>query len=484
MATSNSTNQESDIVNEVLTTTKHDHVDNFKQFEEIVLKDISVLDLENFDDPSSWIITVEDIFQTLKYKERTFVSLGYDYLHPSLQQWYDNNSSSFQTNWTEFKHQLITLFNQPSSSVKTKHVSFSEQSKHNQEEDSHQQQETELQKQRQEQIQSVVSAIPYFERIGAEAWFSNLLRKFGELDLEPDLIMYYVKEKFIGMPLIWYYENLSKFEDFSSFNPKTFSGRDNVSNWIADIEQKFITAKWPDHLRLEYISQFLTNEAKQWYKEQKNNITTWPQFKIEIKNAYTSTYEVNLAFQRLKNYKQTSSQSIKQYYADIIKLCTDADPQMSEQTKLQHLIANLKPSVKIKIIEKNPKTTSDFLKLAKNIEDLETLISRDPDLNNLDPNNLITTSAPSSHSSSSSNIYITPAQRSDNNKSQQNSIQPQPSNTSSNSSSSQPSLSNNTHSSSSDSTTANSHTNHNQRRNHSFGWTSRGYSQQRNPHFQ
>ncbi|CAF4521375.1 unnamed protein product [Didymodactylos carnosus] len=160
MATSNSTNQESDIVNEVLTTTKHDHVDNFKQFEEIVLKDISVLDLENFDDPSSWIITVEDIFQTLKYKERTFVSL---------------------------------------------------------EEDSHQQQETELQKQRQEQIQSVVSAIPYFERIGAEAWFSNLLRKFGELDLEPDLIMYYVKEKFIGMPLIWYYENLSKFEDFSSF---------------------------------------------------------------------------------------------------------------------------------------------------------------------------------------------------------------------------------------------------------------------------
>ncbi|CAF1595058.1 unnamed protein product [Didymodactylos carnosus] len=219
MATSNSTNQEPDIVNEVLTTTKHDHVDNFKQFEEIVLKDISVLDLENFDDPSSWIITVEDIFQTLKYKERTFVCLVYDYLHPSLQQWYDNNSSSFQTNWTEFKYQLITLFNQPSSSVITKHVSFSEQSKPNQEEDSHQQQETELQKQREEQIQSVVSAIPYFEGIGAEAWFSNLLllRKFGELDLEPDLMMYYVKEKFIGMPLIWYYENLSKFEDFPSF---------------------------------------------------------------------------------------------------------------------------------------------------------------------------------------------------------------------------------------------------------------------------
>ncbi|CAF0902175.1 unnamed protein product [Didymodactylos carnosus] len=101
--------------------------------------------------------------------------------------------------------------------VTTKNVSISEQSKHNQDEDFHQQQETQLQKQSEGQIQSVVSTIPYFEGIEAEAWFSNLQSKFPKLDLKPDIMMYYVKEKFIGMPLIWYYENLSKIEDFSSF---------------------------------------------------------------------------------------------------------------------------------------------------------------------------------------------------------------------------------------------------------------------------
>ncbi|CAF1262262.1 unnamed protein product [Didymodactylos carnosus] len=42
-----------DINTEVLTTTKHDHVDIYKPFEESLLKDISVSDLENFDNRST-----------------------------------------------------------------------------------------------------------------------------------------------------------------------------------------------------------------------------------------------------------------------------------------------------------------------------------------------------------------------------------------------------------------------------------------------
>ncbi|CAF1545004.1 unnamed protein product, partial [Didymodactylos carnosus] len=163
-------------------------------------------------------------------------------------------------------------------------------------------------------------------------------------------------------------------------NPKTFTGKENVSSWLEEIDQQFTTSKWPEDSRLQYIPQFPRNEARQWYKENKTKITTWSQFKTDIKTAYTSTYEVTLAFQRLKNYQQTNNQTVKQYYAEILKLCEEADIQVSEQMKLQYLLDNLKPSIKIKVIEKSPKTTAQFLEYAKTVEDLQTLISSDPNL--------------------------------------------------------------------------------------------------------
>ncbi|CAF1321430.1 unnamed protein product [Didymodactylos carnosus] len=424
-----------------LATTTLDNIENFKHMEETLLQDNPILDHQISDNLSSWIISVESTFEQLKYKGRLYVAFVYDFLDTTLQNWYDQTFSLFKTNWNEFKTCLTSFFIQPPSLTKItpsfKTVAFSSPQNDPQKDDN--EKGLCLQQQRVEEIQNILSAIPGFKGDSDEVWFQDLLYKFAELDLEPDTLLYYIKNKLNGPPLIWYYENFFNFVDFSTFvtsfrlkyidphssssivqndtkssslinitdqtsenptnlsttsihsfslnsknqsvenilqktlikdiikNPKTFSGKDNVSNWLEALEQKFTTAKWPDHLRLEYISQFLTNEAKLWYKERKNHITTWSQFKVEITNAYTSSYEVTLAFQRLKNYQQTNGQFIKQYYADIIKLCKDVDPQMSEQTKLQNLIANLKPSIKINIIEKDPKTTSDiFFKICQN----------------------------------------------------------------------------------------------------------------------
>ncbi|CAF4401018.1 unnamed protein product, partial [Didymodactylos carnosus] len=281
-------------------------------------------------------------------------------------------------------------------------------------------------------------------------------------------------------------------------NPKTFTGKENVSSWLEEIEQQFTASKWPEDSRLQYIPQFLRNGARQWYKENKTKITTWSQFKTDIKTAYTSTYEVTLAFQRLKNYQQTNNQTVKQYYAEILKLCKEADIQMSEQMKLQYLLDNLKPSIKIKVIEKSPKTTAQFLEYAKTVEDLQTLISSDPNLSNFASDN-VTATSPTFRSNTSSKVYIPPPRRSNSNQTQQE--QSFPTSTKAQSlthsiqtlsSSEQPSLKN-THASfqqpplhstqSSSYNTSNLNSNRDQYQSHSNGWASRGARQRRGPHF-
>ncbi|CAF1157557.1 unnamed protein product [Didymodactylos carnosus] len=339
--------------------------------------------------------------------------------------------------WQEFKKHLHSFFNQTSSNIPstTKTVTFSSLSSDETEQE-HYQQDCDIQKQRAAEIQQALGAIPRFKRDGAEEWFSDRLLRI----------------------------------------PKTFTDKENVSSRLEEIEQQFTTSKWPEDSRLQYIPQFLRNEARQWYKENKTKITTWSQFKTDIKHIHL----------------------LKQYYAEILKLCKEADIQMSEQMKLQYLLDNLKPSIKIKVIEKSPKTTAQFLEYAKTVEDLRTLISSDPNLSHFASDNVTATST-TSRSNTSLKVYIPPPRRSNSNQTQQEqsfptSTEPQSLTHSIQtlSSSEQP-PSKNTHSSfqqpplhstqSSSYSTSNLNSNRDQYQSHSNGWDSRGARQRRGPHF-
>ncbi|CAF1538974.1 unnamed protein product, partial [Didymodactylos carnosus] len=267
-------------------------------------------------------------------------------------------------------------------------------------------------------------------------------------------------------------------------NPTTFTGKENISTWLEEVEHFFITSMWPEDLRLQYIPQFLKNDAKQWYKDNQSIIMSWNEFKTQIKEAYTSTYEITIAFQRLKNYQQTNNQTVKQYYTEVIKLCREADPKMSEQIKLQHLLDNLKPSIKLKVIEKNPKTVAEFLEHSKTVEDLNTLISRDQNLSNFVSDNLTVVANNVSSPTIGSQTYVAHPRRSNHDNHspyQHNSISNQiESSYPTNESSTQPQSSSQNYSANN----YNSNTNHQQRQSQSKRRASRGYTQRRGPHFQ
>lgn len=112
----------------------------------------------------------------------------------------------------------------------------------------------------------------------------------------------------------------------------------------------------------------------------------------ELKNAFAPVYHEELAFKKLEAYSQTENQSICNFYNEIIKLCNDADPTMTESTKLKHLLNKTKSTLQFEVRRKKPTTTKEFLEYAKDVEELFQLTRSNTNINfnnyNSHPNSL------------------------------------------------------------------------------------------------
>ena len=154
-------------------------------------------------------------------------------------------------------------------------------------------------------------------------------------------------------------------------NPKIFNGvKDDVKKWIEDVEHLLEVAHIPEPTRLDLISYSLRNDALEWYKNNKSNLTSWHIFVTEIKRAFTSSFHEEMAFKLLESYTQGENQSIRNFFNEILKLCREADSTMSEATKLKNLVNKTRPIIQFEVRKKKPKTTIEFLEYAKEAEEL------------------------------------------------------------------------------------------------------------------
>ena len=154
-------------------------------------------------------------------------------------------------------------------------------------------------------------------------------------------------------------------------NPRTFrGGKDDVKKWLEDIEHLLDIAHMNDSNRLDVISYSLKGDALQWYKNNKSTLSSWTIFSAEITKAFTSSFHEEIAFKKLESYTQGENQSIRNFFNEVLKLCTEADSTMSEATKLKNLLNKTKPSIQFEVRKKKPSTTADFLEHAKDAEEL------------------------------------------------------------------------------------------------------------------
>ena len=175
-------------------------------------------------------------------------------------------------------------------------------------------------------------------------------------------------------------------------NPKTFQdGKEGVKQWLEDFEQQFETAQIPDSHKLDLIPYSLRVEARQWHKNTKATLTSWPIFVKELKEAFLSPFYDELAFKKLESYTQEINQPVRSFYNEVLKLCAETDPEMSESMELRYLLKKAKPTLQYGIRKKKPITTKQFLEYAKESEKLLQLSNTDTDVDKNDCNNSYST---------------------------------------------------------------------------------------------
>lgn len=170
-------------------------------------------------------------------------------------------------------------------------------------------------------------------------------------------------------------------------HPKIFRGnKDNVIQWVEEIDNLMNIAHVPETSRLDLVSYSLRGDAFQWFKNNKGSLPSWNDFIREIKKAFTSSFSEELAFKTLESYTQGQNQPVRNFYNEVLKLCTAADSSMSESTKLKNLLNKVKPTIQLEVRKRKPKSPAEFLEIAKEIEELLQL------------SNLSTDTSTSSHS--------------------------------------------------------------------------------------
>ena len=190
-------------------------------------------------------------------------------------------------------------------------------------------------------------------------------------------------------------------------NPKTFQGgKEDVKQWLEDIEQLFDTAEIPDIHKLHLIPYSLRGEARRWYKNTKATLTSWAIFVKEFKEAFLSPFHEELAFKKLESYTQGISQPVRSFYNEVLKLCAETDPEMTESMKLRHLLKKAKPTLQYEIRKKKPTTTKQFLEYAKESEELLQLSNIDLDVHKYDRPNSNSTNQITSIRTNASNPHI------------------------------------------------------------------------------
>ncbi|CAF3387421.1 unnamed protein product, partial [Rotaria socialis] len=98
----------------------------------------------------------------------------------------------------------------------------------------------------------------------------------------------------------------------------------------------------------------------------------WSDFELAFRNRYFSSTMIHKKFDLLKQRKQLHDEPVTSYFDDIVNLCKEIDPQMSELMMIKHLMSGIHPEFQKELSrrESTMNTLNEFLKYAKIEQDL------------------------------------------------------------------------------------------------------------------
>lgn len=150
-----------------------------------------------------------------------------------------------------------------------------------------------------------------------------------------------------------------------SFEPMTCGINQDISDWLEIFEDKCDRLLLSDVQKFSIVQDLLRDGAKMWFETHKEIIHDWFSFKEKIKAHFELVMGVDVfnRYKQLYNKRRHARESAVDYFYHMIKLCRKADSNMTEPTKIKHLLEGLNLKEKSYVEVRNPQTTERFLQI-------------------------------------------------------------------------------------------------------------------------
>ncbi|XP_077547972.1 uncharacterized protein LOC144160606 [Haemaphysalis longicornis] len=152
--------------------------------------------------------------------------------------------------------------------------------------------------------------------------------------------------------------------------PKVFYGDsfEDGEDWLDQFERVANFNGWNEQHKLHNVYYALEESARTWFENHEATLTPWNEFRRRFLATYACTDRREKAESALQARNQRPNESVTMYVEDMARLFRRADPAMSEEKKLRHLMRGVKQDVFAGLVRNPPQSVSAFLAEATAIE--------------------------------------------------------------------------------------------------------------------
>ncbi|UYV65069.1 hypothetical protein LAZ67_3003037, partial [Cordylochernes scorpioides] len=154
-------------------------------------------------------------------------------------------------------------------------------------------------------------------------------------------------------------------------NPTVFSGNgtEDCGKWMKDYERIARSNCLDATMKLANAPFFLEGTAGQWYDNNEEGMDSWDMFKEMFSRTFdNSGVLLRRAKDNLQSRAQKSTESCESYIQDVLSLCRQVNPDMSQGEKVAHLMKGVVEDVYQVILIKEIDTVEAFVDWCQKVE--------------------------------------------------------------------------------------------------------------------
>lgn len=152
--------------------------------------------------------------------------------------------------------------------------------------------------------------------------------------------------------------------------PKVFHGDpyEDAEDWLEHFERVGNLNQWNEEGKLRNVYIALEDSARVWYENHEASLTSWQEFRRQLLSTFANSDRRERAEAALRTRIQRTNETVAMYIEDMSRLFKRADPGMTEDKKVRHLMHGVKQELFAGLIRNPPRTVAEFRSEATTIE--------------------------------------------------------------------------------------------------------------------